>query len=652
MTIDFEKAFDSLRWSFIQKSLEVFNFGPKYKYFIKTMYNDISTAVINNGFTSDWFSPGRGVRQGCPLSPYLFLLSAEILACNIRQNQNIDGLVINEIEIKISQLADDTTCFIKNEKSLKLLLETFNKFEDCAGLAINIDKTSARCLGGYFPSQEKLLGLAWSQEPVYTLGIYISGNETDHFNLNFMPKIVKMKQLLSSWKCRYLSLKGKITVINTLALSQIIYLCSIICVPDQVYSEVKKIVLDFLWDGKPAKIAYSTLIQSIENGGLKLIDLKSKVKSLTISWVRRLVDESLAKWKTIPKILYKSDDLNFYFSCNNLPLTENFQPIFYKNVQHYWSEMMQVHELSSSIIKNQVLWNNRYITIQNKCFYWKKWKEVGIIKVNDLMENSNFLSSNELSNKYNIQINFLEVLQIRQSLPYAWRNQMNLNEPFEIYNEIIYFDNKHVRLLNKADAKKVYSFFVSQDSHVPTCIDKWKTVYPNIFEGNWKDYFKFSFRISRETILQSFQYRILHRTITCRKKLHEMRLIDTSICTVCPEVDTIQHFFYHCLYVKHFWESIFNWLNNLFEFNSNINEREIIFGIEVENDIMFVINYVILHGKFYIYRNRVNNVHTLSLNAFKAQLRYKLEIEKIITMSKNPEIFVKFQSLFDDLSIF
>ena len=85
-----------------------------------------------------------------------------------------------------------------------------------------------------------------------------------HYKLNFEPKLIKMKQLLSSWKCRKLSIKGKITVINTLAISKLIYLASIIKVPNTVFEEVKKMVIDFLWEGKVAKIAYSTLIQGVE----------------------------------------------------------------------------------------------------------------------------------------------------------------------------------------------------------------------------------------------------------------------------------------------------------------------------------------------------------------------------------------------------
>ena len=183
-----------------------------------------------------------------------------------------------------------------------------------------------------------------------------------------------------------------------------------------------------MWDGKPAKIAYNTLIKGIEGGGLKLIDLKTKVKSLSVSWIKRLTDESNAKWKATSKLLYKCQDLNFFFMCNRSPLTSNIQPKFYKQINNIWSEMMEVNEPSLPIIHNQVLWNNRYITIQNTSFQWDHWKRAGILKVNDLMTNNNFLSAEELSEKYHIHINFLEALQIRQSLPLSWRTLLNTNK--------------------------------------------------------------------------------------------------------------------------------------------------------------------------------------------------------------------------------
>ena len=110
---DFEKAFDSLNQTFLVKVLQKFNFGTYFLQWIRTFYTDLSSCVLNNGFATNFFSVSRGVRQGDPLSPLLFILSLEILACYIRQDRNIHGLVINNEEIKATLFADDVTCFLE-----------------------------------------------------------------------------------------------------------------------------------------------------------------------------------------------------------------------------------------------------------------------------------------------------------------------------------------------------------------------------------------------------------------------------------------------------------------------------------------------------------------------------------------------------------
>jgi len=72
---------------------------------------NIESTVINNGLITNWFRPSKGVRQGCPLSPYLFILVAEILSNKICQDFDVKGIEVFENEIKLSQFADDTTLF-------------------------------------------------------------------------------------------------------------------------------------------------------------------------------------------------------------------------------------------------------------------------------------------------------------------------------------------------------------------------------------------------------------------------------------------------------------------------------------------------------------------------------------------------------------
>ena len=144
LLIDFEKAFDSLSWSFIQKVLKFLNFGPSICRWIETFYSNITSSVIQCGFMSESFRIGRGCRQGDPLSPYIFIICAEFLAIKIRQNSKIKGIKIHDTEFKISQYADDTSIFLDGSSdALNGTLTELDKFANVSDLKINFDKTQS-----------------------------------------------------------------------------------------------------------------------------------------------------------------------------------------------------------------------------------------------------------------------------------------------------------------------------------------------------------------------------------------------------------------------------------------------------------------------------------------------------------------------------
>ena len=82
--IDFEKAFDTLEWQFLHNTLKYLNFGPNLRNWISVMYSDVESGIINGGYVTNYFKVFRGVRQGCPLSPILFILSAELHCTNAK----------------------------------------------------------------------------------------------------------------------------------------------------------------------------------------------------------------------------------------------------------------------------------------------------------------------------------------------------------------------------------------------------------------------------------------------------------------------------------------------------------------------------------------------------------------------------------------
>ena len=305
--IDFEKAFDSIEWAFLLKCLKAFNFGESFISWIKILYTDIKSCVSNNGYHSETFNLSRSVRQGCPISALLFIIVAEILAINIRSNKNIRGLnfIRKDIkeEYKIVQLADDTTLFLADIKSVSQSVALFHKFETVSGLTINLEKTEVIPLGRLkklnikLPSELKKINL--NTGPFKTLGIWFSNNDKEILDMNFYSRIEKIKTLLQIWSGRHLSLKGKITVLKTLVIPQISFLFSVLFVPLYILEDIDKLLLSFLWNKKTPKVKRETIIASIEDGGLKMPDIFEINKTSKIMWIKRLSVEGTTKWKKL-----------------------------------------------------------------------------------------------------------------------------------------------------------------------------------------------------------------------------------------------------------------------------------------------------------------------------------------------------------------
>ena len=126
ISIDFEKAFDTIEWSAIRQVLEHFDFESFFIGEIQTLYNKTESCVINNGFRSGWFPLSRSCRQGCPILPLIFNLVVEILSQKLRQNTNIRGLDLGGETCLGAQYADDFwLSLIASEENISMALVEF-----------------------------------------------------------------------------------------------------------------------------------------------------------------------------------------------------------------------------------------------------------------------------------------------------------------------------------------------------------------------------------------------------------------------------------------------------------------------------------------------------------------------------------------------
>ena len=180
------------------------------------MYNDAYMQIIVNDFLTSPVKLSRGVRQGDALSPMLYVLCVDILACTIRNSSQIVGVLLHGAagaQFKVSQYADDATVFVKDESSLVYLFKAISLYEKGSRARLNISKTKAMWLGNWKDRCDKPLGHNWVDK-MKVLGIVFGSVNVERDNWEL--RLSKVDKMLSLWRSRSLSLVGKVLIFKYL----------------------------------------------------------------------------------------------------------------------------------------------------------------------------------------------------------------------------------------------------------------------------------------------------------------------------------------------------------------------------------------------------------------------------------------------------
>ena len=357
--VDFEKAFDTLEWTFVEKTLSFYNFGEAIKSWIKLFYSNITSCIQNNGWSSDFFQLGRGVRQGCPLSPYLFILCVEILANAVRNNDGIKGICISETECKISQYADDTTLILDGtDISAKHSLGLLDSFAEISGLKVNYEKTEALWIGSLRLQNRRIelnKNILWSFCKVNALGVWFSTIKEESAMLNFQEKKEKISKIIENWQFRRLTLLGKITVIKSLLASRLVYILSPLPTPSGYLKEINSLLYKFLWNGKCDKIKRIHMINDYTKGGLKMLDIQSFNNAVKAKWVQRYLDpNNKGKWKLFT---------DFFLGNHHATALFSGKAWFKRRILHAPNQILILVDSNEYV---RLIWFKRRIVLPNK----------------------------------------------------------------------------------------------------------------------------------------------------------------------------------------------------------------------------------------------------------------------------------------------
>jgi len=561
LMVDFQKAFDTIEWEFIEHALKRFHFGPTFSKWVKIIYKEISSCIYNNATTSSYFTIHRGVRQGDPLSPYLFIIAVEILAYAIKENKNITGIDIKCREIKLTQYADDLTLTLSDIKSVNETLHVLKLFGECSGLKINKDKTEAMLLGPWQNRHNLPRNIKWTNGPIKYLGIYISAKPNEIVMLNFQSKLEALLRQLHWWKARDLSLKGKVLIVKALGISKFQYLASLITIPQDIVKQVNTLIYNFIWNGNTDKVKRIIFEQEYKKGGYNMTNLNEMIISSSVMWVKKYLDNTDREWKNTLELLSKTKNFKLFlmsnFDLKELPAS---LPEYYLNAIKTFSEVI----MQPTTIEKNCLWYNKNIKIGTKSVYNERLMSLGLWVVGDIFDENGVIPFETWLQRGAVELDRLAwygiVNCVKKNGNYRVK-EVN-SQPLTILCGITLRSNfievgniipKQVKMLIKEKR------FASLDTGGNKYRIKHENFHGSLSDKDWENIFSVLHCTPVSNRMKDLQYKIIMRFVPTNRLLYKMQKVTSQRCSFCLlETETIEHLFFDCNLVKNIWLFIFS----------------------------------------------------------------------------------------------
>lgn len=284
VSLDQAKAFDRVNRGFMFKVMERMGFGENFTGWIRALYTGSNCLVKVNGNVGLGFEAKGGVRQGCPLSPLLFILYMEPVAEAIRLDNKVKGFVVpgaKGAEVKLSQYADDTSLLLMSDRCLEKALSVFEEFSLASGASLNVAKSAIKFFGKFRMRRESLGGLQVCEGPLKILGIHFQNEGSA--TVNWVGRISSVQKRLARWKGRRLSLMGKVLVVKMDVLPVLQYLAYIYPLPASMRRAVIRLLFNFVWGGRYEYVKRSEMFNHVSKGGRDVPHIPLKLDCLFVS---------------------------------------------------------------------------------------------------------------------------------------------------------------------------------------------------------------------------------------------------------------------------------------------------------------------------------------------------------------------------------
>ena len=645
--LDYKKAFDSVEKETIIKSLELFNFGPYFINMVKTLISNSESSVQNGGWISTWFKTERGIRQGCCVSPLLFVLVVELLAIKIRNDTSIKPITIpnskgGQTELpKILSYADDMDYFIKDSISLTKALGLTDQFSECSGLELNRKKSLNAWIGSNRHKTEEIGNIPTLKpgENMKVLGVFFSPcKEASNIEENWTTKIEKTEKIINQWQKHNLTIQGKVTVVKTFILSIWTHTMQSIIFPDEIIKLIDLTIFKFLWQKKSSirkaseRIKRSVLCLPPSKGGLNMISFQDQQVIFQFKWLKKYMF-SKSKYTIAEEYFSNLGGIEYFMNTRPALKTININNIkssFWCKAAYNWHDFKRKDDILNRISwRTETLFHNELFLYKGTTIFSKKWIQKGLSKVENVLVNGDFISINEVKRITGNYVSlYLDYFKIRNCFTPKILKSIK-DEAVETESHQLLVSNTlkssnsdlRIRIINQRDT------FMSGASF-------WKRKYNSQIERK----FLVANKATKEIKLRVLHYKLIHNIYPTNIVLNRMKIKSSELCDFCGVADYIEHFFINCKLLRGFWKIVENAIRKYTNIsNINLTEENILLGVDdsdmkTSKDNLGIINYIILIAKMSISKFKCSLVEThLGLQMlFESELNFR---EKYLNIS-------------------
>ena len=319
-------------------------------------------------------------------------------------------------------------------------------------------------------------------------------------------------------------------------------------------------------------------------GGLGMMDLQIHLCTLKAAWIARILHGKAENWSFIPsQFLNKNNLTDIITTINTLNLS--IEEMIRQKLSPFYIQVLQavtvcntklIEPTQKEDILEQSLWGNKWITNnENEILYFYNWIEVGIVNFKDLLIVNKNINENYVYNKITKRVNYLSEMHQLKTATRAWCNIVENNIPFEIEIKPI--------ILN---TKKSYGNILRQVFIKPIAEEYWLRYGNNI---SFDEIYQMKICNIKERKLSEFNYKVLNRILPCRKALHNWDKIENNKCTMCNQIETVEHMLFSCTNIKPIWNII------EIELGKQIDYPLLVLGIDSLDTVwaLSVIQYII-----------------------------------------------------------